>query len=109
MLFDVDRQTEMAAGAKDKLAKWKDHFPDAASQVALLRYAWRSNTEAPKDPSLIKALREATPRATRLVEVAEEVSQSAFKSKYFPESLQVDKLVSDVMKDLPFTKKPDLP
>jgi WD40 repeat protein len=105
LLFDVDRQRSKSSGAKDKLAGWKDNYPDVESHVAVLRYAWLSTAEAPKSPRLIQALQQALPHATRLVEVVDQLSRLAAQSKYFPDSLRVDRYISDDMKDMVLSKE----
>ena len=46
LLFDVDRQGSRSSGARDKLAEWKDNYPDVESHVAVLRYAWLTGVDA---------------------------------------------------------------
>jgi hypothetical protein len=98
LLFDVDRQRPKIPEVKDKLAEW--NYPDVESHVAVLRYAWLSGKEQPKEPRLVEALQEALPHAIRLVEVTDQMSQLASKSSYFPDFLRVDKHVSEEMKSL---------
>jgi WD40 repeat protein len=104
LLFDVDRQRAKNSGVKDKLADW--NYPDVESHVAVLRYAWLSGKDQPKEPRLVEALQEALPHAIRLVEVTDQLSQLASRSRYFPDFLRVDKHVSEEMKNLLLSKQP---
>jgi hypothetical protein len=102
LLFDVDQQT--APEGKDKLAHWKDNYPDMGS-VAYLRYAWVGPAAKPNDMGLMRKLQDAIPHSTRLVDVTEELIRSASKSEHFPKWFRADEYISEEMRDLVFNKK----
>jgi WD40 repeat protein len=107
LLFDVGLNKVVAAQAeevRDKVARWEDSYGDVKFNISVLRYAWLGRTDNPQ-ARLLKALDEAMPRSSRLVEVTEQVRKFAAASPDYLKSLAYDQWVPEQMKEILFGQR----
>ncbi len=93
LLFDVGREAAKENAGRDKVEKWPNNYPDVTAHVAVLRYAFLGRGDAPKAPSLVKALADFMPQSTRLIEVANLMRTSAEAEK--DDRPQVDQFIGE--------------
>lgn len=84
LLLDVERPAAAAADAgPDKLAAWKHHFPKAAQNASVYRFAWLGSGAVPANERLIAALQKAMPGSVTLQDVTRAVRKFAAQAPDF--------------------------
>jgi len=108
LLLDVGRRNAPLTD-KDRVTRWRDNYPsDVQLHIAVLRLAWLGSADAATQARLLQALQQAMPKATRLVEVTEQVSRFLMAAKEAFKNLKDPEMhISEEMKALVFSRKQD--
>jgi WD40 repeat protein len=98
LLLDVQRPTAAAGGGPDKVASWRNHFPKAAQNATLYRFAWLGSGNVPANERLITALQDAMPESVTLQDVTGAVRKFAAQAPDADKKLRASEYIADEMK-----------